>query len=164
MEPILGPFKIGLILSILLYSTHPPPHSSLAAESIKESRTQLSSTLPSFTLKSSTLCSGLYDTDCLYTVKWREMVSHTPKPKHHQQISEQCTESTQYTSTIVYGLKRTLITAHVWSTLPSPSPSPWTKILIDGLLNRVELRRAERNRVLLSFIDSGPGYPRTQGV
>ena len=47
--------------------------------SIKESRTQLSSTLPSFTLKSSTLPSftlksstlgsGLYDTDCLYTVK-----------------------------------------------------------------------------------------------
>ena len=55
------------------------------SESVQKSRTQLSSTLPSFTLKSCTLCSGLYDTDCLYTVKQREMASHAPKPKNHQQ-------------------------------------------------------------------------------
>ena len=91
------------------------------------------------------------------------MVSHTPKPKHHQQNFQ--TVHRIYT---VHKYNSIWVEAYidhcacVVSYLPSPSPSPWTKILIDGLLNRVELRRAERNRVLLFFIDSGPGHQTSQ--
>ena len=73
-------------------------------------------------------------------------------------------ECTQYTCTILnsqHGLKRKLITAHVWSStvLTLPLSLSLDKNTQRDLISRVELGRVEFNRVLLTLlytVDSTP--------